>query len=48
MSAALGNLSKLNCPRLHDISARLNYSPMRHTLAVQSDYLRPYSWNLIF
>ena len=22
MSAALGNLSKLNCPRLHDISAR--------------------------
>ena len=29
MSAALGNLSKLNCPRLHDISARYNYLPMR-------------------
>ena len=28
MSAALGNLSKLNCPRLHDISARhIFFSP---------------------
>ena len=29
IAAALGNLSKLNCRRLPDISARQNYLPIR-------------------